>query len=55
MDLHTDSLDELVHDLAAKLGSTVNNDGMERQVQFVIEQLGTHNAIEAIEKVIRER
>ena len=42
-------LDEAVHEAASKLASAANNDGMESQLQFLVEQYGE----EATEKLLR--
>ena len=34
------ALDDLVSDLASQIGSGINNDGVDRQIEFVIEQCG---------------
>ena len=34
------ALDDLVSDLASQIGSGINNDGVDRQIKFILEQCG---------------
>ena len=46
--LESQDLDEAVHDAASHIGSGVNNQGLDRQIQFLVEQLGEQGAEEEI-------
>lgn len=47
---NTDALDELVHEAKAQEASAVNNEGVEAQLQFLVESWG----LESTEKTVRE-
>ena len=46
--LESEDLDEAVHDAASHIGSNVNNQGLDRQIQFLVDQLGEQGAEEEI-------
>jgi len=36
----SEALDDLVHDLASQIGSSINNGGLDSQIEFISEQCG---------------
>ena len=54
MGLDGEDLDEAVHDAASRIGSDVNNQGLDRQIQFLAEQLGARGAEEEIRAAVEE-
>lgn len=46
-------LDDLVHDLASKVGSRVNNGGVSEQVRFIFLELGEAEAVREIEELLK--
>ena len=54
-DFAQDGLDDLVHDLASRIGSGVNNDGVDSQVQFIVEQVGRAQAIGLLQEILEKR
>lgn len=53
-DKGTDSalLDDLVHEAASALGSSANNEGLEGQVRFLVEQWGKDEALKEIKRIL---
>jgi len=45
-------LDDLVHDLASSIGTAANNEGVDGQVAFIVEQVGKERAIKEIEATL---
>jgi hypothetical protein len=45
-------LDELVDDLKSQEASAINNGGIKGQIAYIIEQLGSTEAMAAIDKLI---
>ncbi len=42
MKLKPENLDDVVHDTASNLATNANNGGLENQIEFLVNQLGTH-------------
>lgn len=48
--LKSDDLDETVHDLVSKQASSINNGGLDEQVEFLVGEVGEKEA----EKILRD-
>lgn len=46
-------LDELVHDAASNIASSVNNEGFAAQVRFLVEQFGKDEALKEIRDALK--
>lgn len=51
--LYTDLLDDIVHEIASRHASAINNEGSETQVKYIIDQLGPE-ALKEIEEAIKD-
>lgn len=51
--LHTSLLDDIVHNLASRHASSINNEGSESQVNYIIDQLGPE-ALKDIKQAIAD-
>lgn len=49
-----ETLDEIVHDVASRQGSDINNRGMEGQLAFLVDQLGSEKVGEILDRVEKE-
>lgn len=45
-------IDDLVHDAASEISSNVNNNGLDGQVEFLVEQWGKDVAMKAIREAM---
>ena len=36
-----DVLDDIVHDIASKIASNINNGGVAKQIEFIVNQMGS--------------
>lgn len=48
-----DEIDDLVHDIASSMASSVNNGGLREQIRFVKKEEG-HTALQAIESLLQK-
>ena len=53
--LRPDDLDDLVHDAASQDASAVDNDGLESQIEYLIEQWGFEETQKALEHLKKEK
>ena len=53
--LEIEDLDETVHELAASIAADVNNEGMEGQLGYMIDQLGVQGATKQLERLAEEQ
>jgi hypothetical protein len=54
-DISSELLDEDVIDAAEDMASNINNDGIEAQIDFLIERFGPDTVIKLLEGIIHER
>jgi hypothetical protein len=47
-------LDDLVHELKSAEASSINNGGINEQIEYIIEQLGPTDAMTKIDALIKE-
>jgi hypothetical protein len=50
--LTTEDLDEMIHDVASKHGSALNNSSLEEQVWFLCEQLGPAEVLRSLRTIV---
>jgi hypothetical protein len=50
--LEPEDLDESVHDLASSVAADVNNGGLEEQIRYLVEGLGTQHAERQIDELV---
>lgn len=55
LDTQAEDFDDLVHDVASKHASAVNNGGIYEQIEFLVEQLGVEEVEQALLRDARDR
>jgi len=53
--LAAEDLDDLVHELAASIASDTNNSGLEDQIRYLVDGLGTQHTERQLDQLIEER
>lgn len=48
----SEDLDELVHEVVSKTASSINNGGLEAQIEFLVDELGSYEVEKEIEKLL---
>lgn len=51
LELESEDLDELVHSIAEAHASAINNQGLENQIEFLLEELGCDNTEDELLKI----
>jgi hypothetical protein len=53
--LKAEDLDEIVHELAGSIAADVNNEGMDGQLGYLIDQMGVQGTTKQIDQLVKER
>jgi hypothetical protein len=53
--LEPEDLDEIVHELAASIAADVNNDSLDGQIGYLIDQMGVQAATKQVDRLAEER
>lgn len=51
LELESEDLDELVHDISSAHASAINNQGLENQIEFLLKELGYNGAESELSKI----
>ncbi len=54
-DLSPEDMDETVHELAASIAADINNGGLDSQIGYLVEQMGTRGAQQQLDRLIKEK
>jgi hypothetical protein len=52
--LETADLDEIVHDLTSSIAADVNNEGLEGQLRYLIDQMGVQGVMQQLDRLAKE-
>ncbi len=52
LEKHDGLLDELVHEMKASAAASINNDGVSEQVEYIVGELGTEQAIQELRNAL---
>lgn len=50
--IKSEDLDELVHEVISKTASSINNGGLEAQIEFLIDKLGAHEVERELKLIV---
>lgn len=54
MRLREEDLDELVHEVSASAAAAANNDGLESQIELLVERLGADATLRALQDLFNQ-
>jgi len=50
--LQSENLDEMVHEIHSEFASAINNQGVDRQLEFLRDELGDKELVERVKEIL---